>query len=117
MRGLLLGILAFSFLGSVSAVPVAAQRTIEFETTQVTQADVTLSPDDQWLVFTMLGHLFRLPVTGGTAEQLTFEPYYDSDAVFSPDGKRLAFVSDREDSDRNIFVLELATAQITQVTR
>jgi imidazolonepropionase-like amidohydrolase len=28
---------------------------------------VTLSPDDQWLVFTMLGHLFRLPVAGGRA--------------------------------------------------
>ena len=54
-------------------------RTIELETTEVTEADVALSPDDQWLVFTMLGHLFRLPVEGGTAEQLTFGPYYDSD--------------------------------------
>lgn len=91
-------------------------RTIEFETTQVTQADVTLSPDGHWLVFTMLGHLFRLPVEGGTAEQLTFGPYYDTDALFSPDGTRVAFVSDRDGSEGNIFVLELATRQITQVT-
>jgi len=100
----------------VNSSPAKSTRTIEFETTQVTQADVTLSPDDQWLVFTMLGHLFKLPVAGGRAEQLTFGPYYDSDVVFSPDGRRVAFVSDREDSDRNIFVLELATSQITQVT-
>jgi imidazolonepropionase-like amidohydrolase/Tol biopolymer transport system component len=101
------------------AVPAAsgATRTIEFETTQVTQADVTLSPDDSWLAFTMLGHLFRLAVAGGTAEQLTFGPYYDSDPVFSPDGTRIAFVSDRESSDRNVFVLEMATGLITQVTR
>ena len=65
-------------------------RTIELETTEVTEADVALSPDGQWLVFTMLGHLFRLPVEGGTAEQLTFGPYYDSDPVFSPDGNRVA---------------------------
>ena len=48
---------------------VAAQddgwRTIEFETTEVTAADVALSPDGEWLIFTMLGHLFRLPVEGG----------------------------------------------------
>ena len=43
-------------------------RTIEFDTREVTQADVAVSPNDQWLVFTMLGHLFRLPVAGGTAE-------------------------------------------------
>ena len=95
---------------------LAAARTIEFETTQVTAADVTLSPDGQWLIFTMLGHLFRLPVEGGTAEQLTFGPYYDTDPVFSPGGSRVAFVSDRDGSEGNVFVLELATGQITQVT-
>ena len=45
--------------------PLAAARTIEFTTTQVTKPDVTLSPDGQWLIFTMLGHVFRLPVAGG----------------------------------------------------
>ncbi len=91
-------------------------RTIEFETTEVTAADVAVSPEGQWLIFTMLGHLFRLPVEGGTAEQLTFGPYYDSDPVFSPDGRRVAFVSDRDGSEGNVFVLELADGQITQVT-
>ena len=60
---------------------LAAARTIELETTEVTRADVALSPDGRWLIFTILGHLFRLPVEGGTAEQLTFGPYYDSDPV------------------------------------
>ena len=46
---------------------LAAARTIEFETTEVTAADVALSPDGQTLVFTMLGHLFRLPVEGATS--------------------------------------------------
>ncbi len=64
---------------------LVAARTIEFETTEVTRADVALSPDGRWLIFTILGHLFRLPVEGGTAEQLTFGPYYDSDPVFAFD--------------------------------
>ena len=74
------------FLTCVPLGLVAAARTIEFETTEVTQADVALSPDGQWLVFTLLGHLFRLPVEGGDAEQLTFGPCYDTDPVVSPDG-------------------------------
>ena len=96
---------------------VPAARTVEFETTQVTAADVALSPDGQWLIFTMLGHLFRLPVAGGTAEQLTFGPYYDTEPAISPDGSRVAFVSDRDDSEGNVFILEVATGQITQITR
>ncbi len=112
--------------------PLTAQsdgwRTIEFETTEVTRADVTISPDGEWLIFTILGHLFRLPVEGGTAEQLTFGPYYDNDPAFSPDGGRVAFVSDRDGNanpagvgigrgyEGNVFVLKLATGQITQMT-
>ncbi len=53
-------------------------RTIEVETSEVTAPDVTVSPDGEWLIFTMLGHLFRLPVEGGDAEQLTFGPFYDT---------------------------------------
>ena len=100
--------------------PTTAQddgwRTIEFTTTEVTSPDVTVSPDGEWLIFTMLGHLFQLPVEGGTAEQLTFGPYYDTDPVFSPDGNSIAFVSDSDGSDGNVFVVELASGQITQVT-
>jgi Tol biopolymer transport system component len=97
--------IAFGLLTCGLICPVAATRIVEFETTQVSQPDVALSPDGQWLIFTMLGHLFRLPVAGGTAEQLTFGPYYDTDPTSSPDGNSLAFVSDRDGSEGNVFVL------------
>jgi imidazolonepropionase-like amidohydrolase len=91
-------------------------RTIQFETTEVTAPDVAISPDGQWLIFTLLGHLFRLPVEGGEAEQLTFGPYHDMDPAISPDGTRVAFGSNRDGSDGNVFVLNLPDGTIDQLT-
>jgi Tol biopolymer transport system component len=69
------------------------------------------------LVFTALGHLFQLPAAGGAAKQLTSGPYYDAAPAISPDGTRVAFVSDRKVSSQgNIFVLDIASGQIRQVT-
>jgi len=107
--------IAVSFVLCSSSV-AASTRTLEFQTTQVTSPDVAVSPDGQTLVFTMLGHLFSLPSVGGTAEQLTFGPYYDNDPIFSPDGSQVAFTSDRDGSDGNIFVLTLRDRQLRQLT-
>jgi Tol biopolymer transport system component/imidazolonepropionase-like amidohydrolase len=108
------------FASLLCASPVAAQdtgwRAIQFETTEVTAPDVAVSPDGKWLIFALLGHLFRLPVEGGEAEQLTFGPSHDLDPAVSPDGTRVAFGSNRDGSDGNIYVLNLADGHIQQVT-
>jgi imidazolonepropionase-like amidohydrolase len=90
--------------------------TVTIETSEVTSPDVAVSPDGQTLVFSVLGHLFRLPVEGGTAEQLTFGPFYDGDTAFSPDGTRIVFASDRGGGEENLFVLALETGALRQVT-
>jgi Tol biopolymer transport system component len=91
-------------------------RILEFQATQVTATEVALSPNGHTLVFTMLGHLFSLPCGGGTAEQLTFGPSYDDDPVFSPDGSQVAFTSDRDGSEGNVFVLTLKDYSVVQLT-
>lgn len=113
----ILPVLAILLAGvAQAAVQEDALRSIEFETAEVTQASITVSPDGELLVFTMLGHLFQLPVEGGSAVQLTFGPHYDADPVFSPDGERLAFISDRDGSEGNVFLLELGTGEVSQLT-
>jgi len=55
----------------------------------------TISPDGEDIAFTYKGDLFRVPVEGGTAVQLTFHQSHDYMPVWSKDGKKLAFASDR----------------------
>jgi dipeptidyl aminopeptidase/acylaminoacyl peptidase len=118
MKNVLWRFSALLALGILWILPQGVSaRTVEFQTTKVTAADVALSPDGKTLVFTMLGHLFNLPANGGTAEQLTFGPYYDNDPVFSPDGSQVAFASDRDGSEGNIFVLTLQGRHFVQLTR
>jgi len=102
-------------VGMLGAMP--ATRTVEFDTRQVTQPDVVVSPDGKTLIFSMLGHLFRLPAAGGSPEQLTFGPYYDTDPAISPDGTRVAFVTDRDGSEGNIFILDLSSRPVSPLTR
>ena len=110
-------VLATIFLaGPALAQDADGWRTIEIETTEVTAPDVAITPDGESLIFTLLGHLFRLPVEGGEAEHLTFGPYYDTRPAVSPDGGQVAFQSDRDGSEGNIFLLVLATGEITQLT-
>lgn len=99
------------------AATAAGAREIELASTRVTSADVAVSPDGGSVVFAMLGHLFRVPTAGGAAEQLTFGPVYDKEPVYSPDGSDLAFVSDRDSDESNIFTLSLRSGKLTQLTR
>jgi Tol biopolymer transport system component len=81
-------------------------RVIDFAVDEGTWMSVDLSPDQQWLVFDLLGHIYRLPIAGGEAQNLTagsgialnFHPR------ISPDGREITFVSDRAGQD-NLWVM------------
>jgi len=115
-------LLAIALPGAVA--PARAQgvesphtRSIRIATKEVTDPDVAVSADGSWLVFTALGHLFQLPAAGGATKQLTSGPFYDAAPAISPDGTKVAFISDRKlRSQGNVFVLYIASGQIRQLT-
>lgn len=58
-----------------------------------------ISPDGKTIAFSYKGEIFTVPSKGGDAFQLTSNEAYDSNPVWTPDGERIVFLSNREGSD------------------
>src|SRR5581483_6043434 len=84
-------------------LPLKPDRKIEFTTDEVTWLSLTLTPDGKTIIFELLGDLYSLPVTGGEAKPIMTGMPFDSQPAVSPDGKHMAFVSDRDGSE-NLWV-------------
>jgi Tol biopolymer transport system component/imidazolonepropionase-like amidohydrolase len=80
-------------------------RKISFPTTEGTWMSVDVSPDGRTLVFDLLGDVYRIPVGGGDAKALTRGPAFDSHPRFSPDGRTIAFTSDRSGIE-NVWLMD-----------
>ncbi|MFN8977754.1 MAG: amidohydrolase family protein [Gemmatimonadaceae bacterium] len=97
-------------------LPLEATRRFPLDTRDGTWLSIDVSPDGQSLVFDMLGDLYLLPMAGGDAVRLTSGLAFDAQPRFSPDGKTVVFISDRQGAD-NVHTLDLATREVKEVTR
>ncbi|MCC5932705.1 MAG: PD40 domain-containing protein [Balneolales bacterium] len=75
----------------------------------------TISPDGQHIAFTYMGNLYRVPAEGGEARQLTFHEAHDFMPVWSNDGSRIAFASDRY-GNFNVYVMDALGGPATRLT-
>ena len=75
----------------------------------------SISPDGATIVFTYKGNLYSVSTNGGDATQLTFHEAHDYMAVWSKDGKTLAFASDRY-GNFDIYTMDAKGGPATRLT-
>lgn len=97
-------------------LPLEAGRTFEFDLTEGSWMALDVSPDGQTIVFDFLGDLYTIPMSGGSATQVTEGMQFDSQPRFSPDGKKVVYISD-ESGGENVWYYEMDTKEKKQVTK
>ncbi|HXV59509.1 MAG TPA: amidohydrolase family protein [Vicinamibacteria bacterium] len=85
-------------------LPLEPTRHIEFVTDEATWLSLDVSPDGERLVLEILGDLYLVPISGGEARPLTSGLAFDSQPRFSPDGEKIAFLSDRDGAE-NVWIM------------
>jgi len=91
-------------------------RTIEFDTDEGTWMSLDVSPDGRTIIFDLLGDLYTLPIEGGEARLLMGGRDWDQMPRFSPDGRRIAFISDR-DGGMNLWIANADGSDPKQLSR
>ena len=89
----------------IEGLPLKPTRILNFRTDEGTWISTDVSPDGQILVFDLLGDLYVLPIEGGVAKALSRGMAFDTQPRFSPDGRHIAFVSDRDGSE-NVWIMK-----------
>src|SRR5215208_7106489 len=83
-----------------NTLPLKTTRVARFTTDEGTWMSLSLSPDGRTILFDLLGDLYTVPITGGKATRVMGGNSLDVQPAYSPDGKKIAFVSDRSGSDQ-----------------
>ena len=97
------------------SAPPGEWRTVTIDTEETTWSNLDVSPDGRTVVFDMLGDIYSVPIAGGEARALTDGIEWSFQPRFSPDGSRIAFVSDRGGAD-NLWIMAADGADPRAVT-
>src|SRR5437588_636851 len=75
----------------------------------------SISPDRKEIAFVSGGDIWTVPADGGEARLLVSHPATESRPLYSPDGRRLAFISTRT-GNGDIYVLDFASGDLKRLT-
>jgi imidazolonepropionase-like amidohydrolase/Tol biopolymer transport system component len=96
--------------------PEGPHKEVSFTVNEGTWMNLDVSPDGKEIVFDLLGDIYTLPISGGTAKVLRQGLAMEVQPRFSPDGKKILFTSDAGGGD-NIWVMDRDGSNARQITK
>ncbi|HKU14665.1 MAG TPA: amidohydrolase family protein [Steroidobacteraceae bacterium] len=98
------------------AAPPGERRDIPIDTRTGTWLSVDVSPDGKRVAFDLLGDIYDVPIGGGEARALASGMAWDMQPRYSPDGKSIAFTSDRGGGD-NLWIMDANGGAARQISK
>lgn len=74
-----------------------------------------ISPNGKEIAFSYKGDIYKVAATGGSAVRLTTQSSYECNPVWSPDGSKIAFASDRK-GNFDVYVISANGGTATRLT-
>jgi imidazolonepropionase-like amidohydrolase/Tol biopolymer transport system component len=97
-------------------LPLKATSKVEFVTDEGTWMSLDVSPDGRMIVFDLLGDIYTLPIEGGQARRIIGGISFESQPRFSPDGKKLVYLSDKSGGE-NVWISDADGANAKALTK
>ncbi|WP_316805593.1 amidohydrolase family protein [Pedobacter nototheniae] len=91
-------------------------KNFSINTDEGTWMNLDVSADGKEIVFDLLGDIYTIPVTGGSAKLLSGGIAWDVQPRFSPNGKYISFTSDKSGGD-NIWIMNRDGSGKKQITK
>lgn len=100
---------------ATNQLPLKPGRSLDFHVDEGTWMALDVSPDGETILFDLLGDIYALDMDGGEARPVLQGMAFETNPVFSPDGKQIAFISDRSGSS-NLWVADVDGGGLKQLS-
>jgi len=100
---------------ALSAVALFATAVTAAEKNEEWYLHTSISPDSKTIAFSYKGDIYTVPANGGTARPLTIHSDWDGHPIWSRDGKKIAFASDRN-GNLDVYVMPANGGQAKRLT-
>jgi imidazolonepropionase-like amidohydrolase/Tol biopolymer transport system component len=96
--------------------PPGPSYDVNIDVREGTWMSVDVSPDGKEIAFDLLGDIYVMPIGGGEAKAIATGIAWDMQPRYSPNGKWIAFTSDRSGGD-NLWYMDRDGANAKQVSK